>query len=197
MMGSFDAKETAARETAMARYVAGDEAAFAELYGGLAPLVRAYLRRRTHDRALVEDLVQDTFLRIHLHRDRYRRDAPVLPWALTIVARLLANRLRGARRASAIFVDDDRASDRATDTASPEQMAIGKQLAERMQHETLRLSPLDREVFDLVRRQGVPLKLAAPRLRMTVTAMKMRLFRVYGRLRRLCPFTRNRSARPG
>jgi RNA polymerase sigma-70 factor (ECF subfamily) len=178
-MDSFDA--------VMARYAAGDEAAFAELYDGLAPLVMAYLRRRTHDRALVEDLVQDTFLRIHLHRGSYRRDAPLLPWALTIVARLLANRMRGARRASAIFVDDDRASDRATDTASPEQIAIGKQLVAQMQHETLRLSPLDREVLDLVKWQGVPLKLAAPRLRMSVTALKMRLFRVYGRLRRLCP----------
>jgi hypothetical protein len=57
-------------DAAMARHAAGDQAAFAELYDGLAPLVMAYLRRRTHDRKLVEDLVQETFLGLHLHRGR-------------------------------------------------------------------------------------------------------------------------------
>src|SRR5262249_5976182 len=103
-------------DAAMARHAAGDQAAFAELYDGLAPLVMAYLRRRTHDRDLVEDLVQETFLRLHLHRGRYKRDAPVLPWALTIAARLLANRVRGTRRASAVFSEDDSAHDGGTET---------------------------------------------------------------------------------
>ena len=181
---------TAVREVpndaAMARYAAGDEEAFAELYDGLAPLIMAYLRRRSHDRALVEDLVQETFLRIHLHRGRYTHDAPVLPWALTIAGRLLANRVRSTRRANAIFVDDTDVSDGAAQTASPEQVAIGRQLAARVQREVLRLPGKDREVFDLVKREGVPLRVAASRLSTSTLALKMRLFRVCGRLRQLC-----------
>ena len=172
-------------DAAMARHAAGDEAAFAELYDGLAPLVMAYLRRRTHDRNVVEDLVQETFLRLHLHRGRYKRDAPVLPWALTIAARLLANRVRGTRRANAVFSEDDGARDGGTETTSPEQLAMVMELAEQVEQEILRLPGSDREAFDLVRRQDLPLKIAAPRLSMTPLALKMRLFRVSGRLRRL------------
>jgi RNA polymerase sigma-70 factor (ECF subfamily) len=173
-----------ANDAAMERYAAGDETAFADLYDGLGPLVMAYLSRRTRDRALVEDLIQETFLRIHLHRGRYKRDAPVLPWALTIAARLLANRLRGARRADAIFVEDDRASRGSADMASPEDLAIGMQLAQQIEQEIGCLSSKDREAFDLVKRDGLPLKIAAPRLGISPLALKMRLFRVYSRLRR-------------
>jgi RNA polymerase sigma-70 factor (ECF subfamily) len=169
----------------MARYAAGDESAFAELYDGLAPLVIAYLRHRTRDRDLVEDLVQETFLRIHLHRGRYRRDAPVLPWALTIAARLLANRVRGSQRASAVFSAQDEVGDGGVETTSPEQLAMVMELAEQIEHEVLRLPDRDRAAFDLVKRDGLSLRAAAPRLNTTALALKMRLFRVCSRLRRL------------
>src|ERR1041385_6182395 len=141
-------------DAAMARHAAGDPAAFAELYDGLAPLVMAYLRRRTHDPNLVEDLVQETFLRLHLHRGRYKCDAPVLPWALTIAARLLTNRVRGARRATAVFSEVEGARDGGTETTSPEQLAMVMELADQVEQELLRLPGRDREAFDLVRRQG-------------------------------------------
>jgi RNA polymerase sigma-70 factor (ECF subfamily) len=171
-------------DAAMARYADGDEAAFAELYDGLAPQLIAYLRRRTPDRALVEDLVQETFLRIHLHRGRFRGDAPVRPWAFTIAARLLANRVRGVRRANTTFFDEERASERPAEASGPEQQAIATELAERIEHEVQRLPDTDREAFDLVKREGVSLKLAASRLSTTTMALKMRLFRICGRLRR-------------
>jgi DNA-directed RNA polymerase specialized sigma24 family protein len=59
------------------------------------------------------------------------------------------------------------------------------ELADQVEQEILRLPGSDREAFDLVRRQGLPLKIAAPRLSMTTVALKMRIFRVCGRLRRL------------
>jgi RNA polymerase sigma-70 factor, ECF subfamily len=172
-------------EAAMARYSAGDDAAFAELYDGLAPLVRAYLRRRTRDHAWVEDLLQDTFLRLHQHRARYRRDAPVLPWVLTIAARLLANRVRGTRRANAVLVNGEAGREVVADTASPEQLAMVMELAGQIEQEISQLPDVDREAFDLVKRQDLSLKDAAPRLSMTTMALKMRLFRVYNRLRGL------------
>ena len=171
-------------DAAMARYAAGDDAAFVELYDGLAPLLIAYLRRRVLDRTWVEDLLQETFLRMHQHRARYRRDAPVLPWAITIAARLLANRVRGVRRANVVFVDGDNIGEGVTEIASPEQLAMVMELAEQIEKEIGRLPDVDREAFELVKRKELPLKDAAPRLGMTILALKMRLFRVYNRLRR-------------
>src|SRR5436853_453391 len=42
-----EAARAVGNDAAMARHAAGDPAAFAELYDGLAPSVMAYLRRRT------------------------------------------------------------------------------------------------------------------------------------------------------
>jgi RNA polymerase sigma-70 factor (ECF subfamily) len=172
-----------ANDLAMARYAAGDDAAFSSLYEGLCPLITAYLRRRFANPAVVEDLVQETFLRIHLHRGRYKLDAPVLPWALTIAARLLANRLRGARRADAVFCGDERVCDGITEIANPEEIAIGAEFAEQLEKELQLLSPVDRAAFDLVKCNGVPLSVAAPQLGLSLLALKMRLFRICRRLR--------------
>lgn len=179
------AMRTIVADTAMWRYADGDETAFAELYDALAPVVIGYLRRRTRDRDLVEDLVQETFLRIHLHRGRYRRHAPVLPWVLTIAARLLANRVRGSQRASAVFSAEDEVGDGGVDATSPEQQAMAMELAERIDQAVMRLPERDREAFELVKEDGLSLQTAAPRLNTTALALKMRLFRVCNRLRRL------------
>ncbi len=84
----------------MGRYVDGDVAAFQAVYDALAPVLLRCLLRWVSDRALAEDLVQETFLRVHRARDTYRTGAPVGPWVLTIGRRLAidAHRRRSARR---------------------------------------------------------------------------------------------------
>ena len=46
------------------------------------------------DPELAHDLVQETFLRVHRARDRYRSGAPVGPWVITIARRLSIDALR-------------------------------------------------------------------------------------------------------
>ena len=75
----------------MERYADGDADAFDEVWRTLAPVVRACQRRWIGDTALAEDLVQETFLRVHHARARYRSGAPVGPWVLTIARRLARN----------------------------------------------------------------------------------------------------------
>ncbi len=85
---------------AMGRYADGDAASFAVVYEALYPVVRRCMRRWINDPALAEDLVQETFLRVHRARARYRPGAPVGPWVLTIARRLSidAHRRRGSNR---------------------------------------------------------------------------------------------------
>ena len=49
-------------------YASGDDAAFAVLYGGLGSKLRAFLMRLTGSLLVAEDLLQETFLRIHRAR---------------------------------------------------------------------------------------------------------------------------------
>src|SRR5262245_7518273 len=81
---------------AMDRYADGDVSAFDVLYDELAPRLRAMLRRKGCDSALTEDLIQQTFLRLHCARAHYRRGQEVVPWAFAIARRLLIDAWRHA-----------------------------------------------------------------------------------------------------
>jgi len=82
----------------MARYQAGDEAAFEEIYGRLARSVRGYLRTIAPPRADVEDLVQNTFLQIHRSRQSYLPGEPVRPWIFSIARHVGLMALRSIGR---------------------------------------------------------------------------------------------------
>ncbi|MCW5893072.1 MAG: sigma-70 family RNA polymerase sigma factor [bacterium] len=87
----------ASDETLFAAWRAGDEAAFEALFRRWqAPLAR-HLTRMLDDAATAEDLVVETFLRLHRHRDRVRADRPVKPLAWTIARNLARNRRRTQR----------------------------------------------------------------------------------------------------
>src|SRR5262249_39251838 len=58
--------------------------AFDRLYDALAPRLRSYLLKQCRDRALADDLIQDTFLQLHRSRRTYEPGRPVTPWAFAI-----------------------------------------------------------------------------------------------------------------
>ena len=83
-----------AASAAMDRYACGQDAAFSDLYDLLAPRLSAFIGRRTRDRALAEDLVQQTFLQMHTARSHFCSGADVTPWAFAIARRLLIDTIR-------------------------------------------------------------------------------------------------------
>jgi RNA polymerase sigma-70 factor (ECF subfamily) len=68
----------------MRRYQAGHLDGFDELYALASPAVRRFLGARLSDASRVEDLVQETFLRLHQARHTYDPAYPVRPWLLAI-----------------------------------------------------------------------------------------------------------------
>jgi RNA polymerase sigma factor (sigma-70 family) len=71
-------------EQLMLAYQLGDEGAFLELYRRHAGLVSGFLRGKLREEAMVNDVFQNTFLKLHKSRDRYRASLPFLPWLFTI-----------------------------------------------------------------------------------------------------------------
>jgi RNA polymerase sigma-70 factor (ECF subfamily) len=86
------------RAALMSRYCDGDEAAFAPLYQLLARPLWVYLVRLERDRPTAEDLLQQTFLKLHSARARYVRDADPLPWLYTIAHRTWVDEARRRKR---------------------------------------------------------------------------------------------------
>ncbi|HZJ65884.1 MAG TPA: sigma factor, partial [Kofleriaceae bacterium] len=64
----------------MQRYCDGDAGAFRELYALVAPRLLGYLLKMARERALADDLLQQTFLKVHRARGAYVRGADPLPW---------------------------------------------------------------------------------------------------------------------
>ena len=68
----------------MAAYQEGNLEAFEHLYFSLRPRLERFLFGQTFNRALTDDLVQETFLQIHRSRATYQLGRPVEPWAFAI-----------------------------------------------------------------------------------------------------------------
>src|SRR5262245_12360590 len=81
-------------ETLMARYAAGDLAAFRRLFELLAPRVHGFFLRSFSDPCIADDLTQNTFLKLHRARASYRPDLPLKPWVFTIAASVRRDELR-------------------------------------------------------------------------------------------------------
>src|SRR5437879_1273329 len=66
------------------RLQAGDTTAFDEIYDTLNPRLLSFLRRMARDRAVAEDLLEETWLRLVLAREDLRPDTRLVPWLFTV-----------------------------------------------------------------------------------------------------------------
>jgi RNA polymerase sigma-70 factor, ECF subfamily len=84
-------------EALFASYRGGDVAAFEALFRRWQEPLGRHLVRMLGDPAAADDLVMETFLRLHRHRARWREGTPLRPWLFTIARNLARNRLRAQR----------------------------------------------------------------------------------------------------
>jgi RNA polymerase sigma-70 factor (ECF subfamily) len=167
---------------AMERYAAGDDAAFAELYDLLEPRLYGYLLRRTRDVAETEDLLQQTLLQIHRARSSFIAGADVLPWVFAIARRLVIDNARRTRR-DALLTDDGELADVVAGTALADDVAHANELAQRLEHALAELPEPQRIAFELLKRRGLSISETAETLKITVGAVKLRVFRAQEALR--------------
>jgi RNA polymerase sigma factor (sigma-70 family) len=85
-------------------YTDGNEAGFQVLMERYEPRIQGFLRKRLNDEERVEDLTQDTFLRIHRARGSYDPSRKFSTWIHTIANNLLKNEFRNrSRRRETVF----------------------------------------------------------------------------------------------
>lgn len=175
---------SAALDAAMDRYARGEDAAFEEVYDGLAPRLQSFLLRYTHDRARAEDVVQQTMLQIHRARGRFTLGGQVVPWAFAIARRLLIDmHRRGGREVLSPTGDDGMTQLLAAVDAPADDVAIAKELAARLSKELARLPENQRVAFELIKQDGLSVAEAAQVLGTTVAAVKLRAHRAYEAMR--------------
>jgi RNA polymerase sigma-70 factor (ECF subfamily) len=163
----------------MNRYVDGEPAAFDQLYAQLAPHVRRRLVRLAGPDG-VDDLVQQTFMKVHRARHQWRRDTLVRPWVMTIARHLATDslRARGARR------------DRVTDDGTlpeldlePSDTACMEARARAVRAAIEALPESQRSVVELHKLEGRSFDDIAETLGISSGTARVRAHRAYGRLR--------------
>lgn len=86
----------------LARYTAGDEAAFHEVVTRYKNSLYAFLRQFLNRQDLIEDVFQETFLQLFTSRDSFDASRPLRPWLFTIAANKAKDALRKWQRTAAV-----------------------------------------------------------------------------------------------
>jgi RNA polymerase sigma-70 factor (ECF subfamily) len=81
-------------EDLMARAADEDERAFTELVRRYQARVTNLISRVLNDRVSSDDLAQEVFVRVFVHRRNYRRGSKFSTWLFTIAANLAKNEIR-------------------------------------------------------------------------------------------------------
>jgi RNA polymerase sigma-70 factor (ECF subfamily) len=81
-------------EDLMDHVVAGSEAAFACIVDRYKNRLQNVIYRYIRDYQRAEDLAQEAFVRVYLHRERYRKTGKFSTWIFTIAVNLAKNEIR-------------------------------------------------------------------------------------------------------
>lgn len=173
----------------MERYCAGDTAAFRELYAAVAPRLYGYLLRMARHRAVADDLLQQTFLKVHRARPAFVRGADPVPWIYSIAHRTFLDEARRTKRAVVGLAADDELPELAADIggASAGTRDVPRhdpEVAKAALAALAQLPEQQREAVVLTKLDGKSVAEAAAIAGTTVGAMKVRAHRGYTALRK-------------
>lgn len=146
-------------EELMDRYLArADQRAFAAIYARQAPLLRRMIQKRVRSAADAEDVLQQTFLRLHVARDSYRSGEPLRPWLCTIAGNLTRDHLRRALRGPEQPLEPERHAVPEVELERPRPSAAWttalRHLCEVTQHIVQEHFVADRALADIARELG-------------------------------------------
>ena len=171
-------------DDAMDRYARGNDAAFGEVYDGIAHRLYGYLVRQCRNAGLAEELVQQTFLQMHRARGQFVRGAPVLPWAFSISRRLLVDQIRKSRREVLSAMPEEPSPDSTqSNDPSAEALLHASEIAARVKAVLVTLPDTQREAFELLKIEELSVAEAAEIVGATSAAVKLRAHRAYEAIR--------------
>jgi len=165
-------------ETLMLCYQAGDIRAADALIDCVSPQLQRFFRAQLATRADADDLLQETWLRIHRVRQTYRPGEPVLAWYYAIARHVLLDHYRKVRRVAA--------RERSWREMSRLAAESSREEGESDDLEAL-LQPLtrsQREVIEMLKVAGMSLEEVARATSSSVGAVKQKAHRAYESLRK-------------
>ncbi len=165
-------------EMLMALYQQGDLSAATDLIHRLSPQLHRFFIIQFASRGDADDLLQETWLRVHKVRHTYRAGEPLLPWLYAIARHIRVDHYRKAQRTTAREkgledIAEVAAALPAGTTGTPDLEAL--------------LAPLpesQREVIEMLKVAGMSLEEVARATSSSVGSVKQKAHRAYESLRK-------------
>ena len=173
-------------EQIMAAYAGGEDEAFSEIFRRYAQRLFGYLYHMSRDRELAQDLVQETFVRVHRARERYDPSRPLKPWVFRIATNVQADQAKSwfsklARRTRRLFEQEEDMAVAAT--PRPERATERAMLAVQLRSEIAQLKEPYRQAILLHDLEGLNCRETAEALGKPVGTVLSLLRRGRGLLR--------------
>jgi RNA polymerase sigma-70 factor, ECF subfamily len=165
-----------ALETLMVRYQQGDLSAASELVTRLSPALHRFFMVQFVSRRYADDLLQETWLRIHEVRHTYRPGEPVLPWLYAIARHIRVDQYRKTRRVEVREQQVERL---------PETAAFDRASGVDLDALLASLPESQREVIVMLKVSGMSLEEVARATSSSVGSVKQKAHRAYDKLRDL------------
>jgi RNA polymerase sigma-70 factor (ECF subfamily) len=178
-------------ETLMVLYQQGDFTAAAALVDCVSPQLYRFFAAQSGSRAHADDLLQDTWLRIHKVRHTYRPGEPALPWFYAIARHVRVDHYRKSMRTAAGERELEMMS--RTAVSGPDDPAH----VEALEALLAPLSESQREVIAMLKVSGMSLEEVARATSSSVGAVKQKAHRAYEKLRKTMSAIRLRKGESG
>src|SRR6202140_3960559 len=162
----------------MERYQQADPDAPAALVGAISPALLRFFKSQVASREQADDLLQETWMRIHRVRHTYRPGEPVLPWVYAIARRVQVDGYRRMRRITLHEITMELLPERPSRVGDRNPGPVFDTLV-------AALPEAQREVVTMLKVSGLTLEEVARATSSTVGAVKQRAHRAYDRLRML------------
>ena len=155
---AMDDGVVASDEQLMLDWVAGDAAAFEQLYGRHRTRLYRYLLRQLRDAALADEFFQDVWQKVIAARAGWTPDAPFGTWLYRIAHNRLGDHWRAAKYRPPAPEDADERAARIPDPDTPERQLSEFEQRRRLQLALDALPPEQREVVVLRLEQELTLE---------------------------------------
>ncbi len=175
----------------LARYAAGEEAAFREMVNRYKNGLYAFLRRFLNRDDLIDDVFQETFLQLFTSRESFDTSRPLRPWLFTIAANKAKDALRKQQRTAAIPIGtiadseemsfDDVLNALTSDTTMPYEKLEKSETAARVRQIIANIPENLREILILAYFDKFSYKQMAQILSIPIGTVKSRLHAAVGR----------------
>jgi RNA polymerase sigma-70 factor (ECF subfamily) len=178
-------------EMLMALYQQGDFDAATTLIERIGPQLQRFFLVQSGSRADADDLLQETWLRIHKVRHTYRPGEPALPWFYAIARHVSVDHYRKLVRIAA----GERELEAISRQAAPASRESDS--ADALEALLAPLSGSQRELIEMLKVTGMSLEDVARATSSTVGSVKQKVHRAYKKLRETMGATEFRKGQNG